>query len=115
MQFMILMGDGDGAWEALSPAEQARVIEGHGEFRRALEAEGKFVSSSRLAPRAQAKTVRRSKDGRFDVIDGPFAESKEALGGFYVIEAKDVMEAVEWAKRVRFLSGANEVRPLFAG
>jgi hypothetical protein len=112
---MILMGDGAGSWEELSAAEQARVIERHGEFRRALEAEGKFVAASRLAPRAQAKTVRKFRDGRIEVIDGPFAETKEALGGFYVIEAKDMAEAVDWAKRVRFIAGANEVRPLFDG
>lgn len=115
MKFMILMGDGAGAWDELSPAEQSRVIERHGEFRRALEAEGKLVSSNRLGPTAQAKTVRLSKDGRFAVTDGPFAETKEALGGFYIIEAKDAAEAVEWAKRCRFIAGSSEVRPLFEG
>jgi len=115
MKFMILMGDGAGSWDELTPAAQARVIERHGEFRRALEAEGKFVSSSRLAPGAQAKTVRMSKDGRMAVTDGPFAETKEAIGGFYIIEAKDVGEAVEWAKRCRFIAGSSEVRPLFEG
>jgi hypothetical protein len=115
MRFIILMGDGAGSWEELTPAEQARVIERHGEFRRALEAEGKFVSSNRLAPSAQAKTVRLSKDGRLTVTDGPFAETKEALGGFYVIEAKDQAEAVEWAKSCRFIAGSTEVRPLFEG
>lgn len=115
MKFMILMGDGAGSWDDLSPAEQARVIERHGEFRKALDAEGKFVSSSRLGPAAQAKTVRLSKDGRVAVTDGPFAETKEALGGFYIIEAKDTAEAVEWAKRCRFIPGSTEVRPLFEG
>jgi len=115
MRFMILMGDGAGSWDELSPAEQARVIERHGEFRRALEAEGKYVLSNRLGPTEQAKTVRLSRDGRLDVIDGPFAETKEALGGFYIIEAKDRAEAVEWAKRCRFIPGSTEVRPIFEG
>ncbi|MEX2205682.1 MAG: YciI family protein [Myxococcota bacterium] len=115
MKFMILMSAANEAWQKLSPAEQERVMERHGEFRRALEAEGKYVTSHRLAPSGQARTVTRSADGRVEVIDGPFAESKEVVGGFYIIEAASLDEAVEWAKRSRFMTGWNEVRPLAEG
>ena len=113
MKFMIMMAEGGDAWAKLSPAEQGEVMERHGEFRRALEAEGKYVTSQRLAPARQAKTVYRADDGRIRVMDGPYAESKEVIGGFYLIEAASLDEAVEWAKRARFITGWNEVRPLW--
>jgi len=56
--------------------------------------------------------VRRSSDGRISITDGPYAESKEIVGGFYIIEAASLDEAVSWAKRSRFITGWNEVRPL---
>jgi hypothetical protein len=115
MKFMILMSDSGEAWERLSAAQQAEIVESHGEFQRALEAEGKFVASARLAPAAQARTVSRAADGGMTVTDGPFAESKEVIGGYYIIEAASLEEAVDWAKRVRFMSGWNEVRPLYGG
>ncbi len=51
-------------------------------------------------------------DGRISFTDGPFAESKEVIGGFYIIEAASLEEAVEWAQRSRFIAGWNEVRAL---
>jgi hypothetical protein len=112
MKFVILMTDGGGAWDSLSPARQAEVMEEHGRFRAALEAEGKFVASYQLSGRAGARTARRDARGGISVIDGPFAETKEVVGGFYVIEADSLDEALEWAKRSRFITGSNEVRAL---
>src|SRR5262245_21014152 len=106
-KFVIMMQESGEAWAKLSPVQQKEVIEKHGEFRRALEVEGKYVSSMRLAPAAQARTVQRAENGRFQVKDGPFAESKEVIGGLYVIEAASLDEAVELAKRVRFMAGWN--------
>jgi hypothetical protein len=111
MLFMILMTDGAGAWDRLSPAQQEDVFRRHEQFQSALEREGKYVSSGRLAPASDARTV-RLRDGGFTVSDGPFAESKEVLGGFYVIRADSLAEALEWAKRGRFIPGSNEVRPI---
>ena len=113
MRFMILMTDGAGAWDRLGPAEQAEVIRKHGEFRAALERERKYVASFRLDGAPSARTVRRDADGRTRVSDGPFAETKEILGGIYVIEADSLAEALVWAERGRFIPGSNEVRPLF--
>ena len=111
-KFMILMGDGGGAWEELTAAEQASVIERHGAFQRALEAEGKYVGSYRVAGPESARTVRLDARGRVHLTDGPFAESKEALGGLYIIEAATLAEAVECARRCRFIPGSNEVRQI---
>ena len=113
MKFIILMSESGDAWARLSPGEQAEIMRQHGEFRRALEAEGKYVTSQRLAPASRARTVERGDDGRIRVTDGPYPESKEVVGGFYIIEAASLDEAVEWATRARFLTGWNEVRPLW--
>jgi hypothetical protein len=109
---MILMTDGAGAWDRLGPTEQAEVFRKHEEFERALRREGKYVASGRLANGADARTVRRDGSGRTTVHDGPYAETKEVLGGFYLIEAKSLDEALVWAERGRFIPGSNEVRPL---
>ena len=111
MKFAILMTDGAGAWERLTSVQQAEVFRRHGEFRAALEREGKYVWSGRLAGAASARTVRRDAGGRTRSHDGPFAETTEVLGGIYVIEVGSLAEALEWAERGRFIEGSNEVRP----
>jgi hypothetical protein len=111
-RYLILMTTAGDAFERLTHAQQAAVFRKHEEFERALRREGKLVSSGRLAPAADARTVTLQADGRSVVNDGPFAETKEVLGGFYLIEAESLAEAVEWARRGRFIPGSNEVRPL---
>lgn len=113
MRFLITMGDGGGAWGRLSPAQQAEVMAKHAEFQRALEAAGKYVLSHQLHPASEAKTVRRDEHGRFRITDGPFAESKELSGGFYLIEADSLDEALDWARKGRFIAGSNEVRAVW--
>ena len=106
------MTDGGGAWNLLTAEEQAEVMREHRRFQQALEAEGKYIASYRLAPAAAARTLRRSANGKTSVTDGPYAEIKEVIGGLYVIEADSLEEALEWARRSRFIPGSNEVRPL---
>jgi hypothetical protein len=110
MKFAILMTDGGGAWAALTPARQAEVMEEHRRFQAALEAQGKYLASYQLAPRGEARTARRDAAGEVTLTDGPFAETKEVIGGLYVIEAESLDEALEWARRSRFIAGSNEVR-----
>ena len=112
MKFMILMSEAGDAWAKLSKREQDEIMERHAAFQRALDAEGRYVMSLRLAPASQAKTVRRTDDGRVQVTDGPYAESKEVVGGFYIIEAASLEEAVAVAESARFITGWNEVRAL---
>jgi hypothetical protein len=77
-----------------------------------MEAVNAFVFSARLSPPAETKVVRRGP-GRSKGSDGPFAETKEVLGGFYLIEVSDVDAAVDWASRVSEAIGEPiEVRPL---
>jgi hypothetical protein len=87
-------------------------MEAHTTFHRELTEAGALVQSSPLAPPTEARTI-RIRGGERMVVDGPFAETKEVLGGYYLIEADSLEEAVEWAQRLRHdADGSIEVRPL---
>ena len=103
----------DAQAQAAAPEEALReMYRAYGEFTAQLAAAGKLGPAEELQPPDQARSV-RVRDGRTVVTDGPFAEAREQLGGFYVIEADDMAEAVSWAARVPSApSGAIEVRPL---
>ena len=100
-------------WDRLPPAEQQRVVETHGRLKEELTRQGKFVESSALRSPSEAVTVRR-REGKPVVVDGPFTEAKEAIGGFYIVKAASRDEAIEWAKKVPVVgSGGVEVRALW--
>jgi hypothetical protein len=87
-------------------------MEAHTTFHRELTEAGALVDSSPLAPPEEARTIRIARGERL-VVDGPFAETKEVLGGYYLIEAESLDAAVDWAKRLRHdADGSIEVRPL---
>ena len=73
------------------------------------------MSECHLFPRGEARTVRRDGTGHFTVEPGPFTGGSECVGGFYVIEADSLDEAVDWPRRGRFMVGANEVRRIHEG
>lgn len=111
MKFMITFNHIAGAWEALTDAERETYSEALLALMDDLEAE----RDSRLvffAPAAEAKTVRMQRDGELAVSDGPSTDSTEQPGGYYIIEADSIDEAVEWAKRGRLLVGSNQVRQI---
>ena len=105
---LLIIGDDD-AYQALDEETGKAMYAGHLEFMRDLEAAGvPNVYSSELDSPARARTVRA--DGT--VTDGPFAETKEQVGGFYVIDVPTIEEAVEWARKIPMLpQDAIEVRP----
>jgi hypothetical protein len=78
-----------------------------------LEKSGKLISGDALQPTATATTV-RGANRQTTVVDGPFAETKEALGGYYLIDVEDLDEAIEWSRKMPVFAfeGAVEVRPL---
>ncbi len=111
MKFMITFNHIDGEWDKLTPEQQ----EAHSGALLSLINDLKAEQDSDLtflAPVAEAKTVRMHPDGHVAVTDGPYIESTEQPGGYYMIEAETIDEAVEWAKRGRFLIGSNEVRQI---
>jgi len=91
------------------------MVRESGEYDQELTAKGKLVFSDALQPAKNATTV-RVRDGRMSTTDGPFAETREVLGGFVVIEARDLNEAVQIAAKVPLAKyGSVEVRPMLGG
>ncbi|WP_138731794.1 YciI family protein [Modestobacter excelsi] len=103
-QYLVLIYEDEAAWAAGGPAAEA-VSKGHAEFGR--EHAEVVLGGNALQPTGTATTIR---DGV--VTDGPFAETKEALGGYYLIEADDLDQALAIAKEVPTLAGGVEVRPV---
>jgi hypothetical protein len=98
----------DEEWEALSEAEQGAI---YGEYRAVSESPG-VIGGHQLQPAATATTV-RVQDGKTLTTDGPFAETKEVLGGLFVVEADDIDTALALAERIPAArNGSVEVRPI---
>jgi hypothetical protein len=113
MKYLLMITDIDGKWDTVPPAEQEGIFARHNELLSALRAERKLVTSYRLRPPREARTVHLTPgDGR-SVTDGPFAETKEVMGGFYVVDADSMDEAIGWAKRIPLAYGSVEVRPVW--
>jgi hypothetical protein len=113
MQFMLMCCFEESRWENLAKAERDRIMSEYGQFVQELNQRGQLVSGAKLAATASSVSVREKSGKRF-VTDGPFAETKEQLGGFHVIECRDLNEAVAIAQRIPTLpaGGVVEVRPL---
>ena len=111
MRYLLLLYGPPVRPETLTPEQWQGVVDAHTTFHHELKEAGAFVDSSPLAPPTEARTVQIRRGERL-LIDGPFAETKEVLGGYYLIEADSLDAAVEWAQRLRHDSdGSIEVRP----
>jgi hypothetical protein len=109
---MLLIYGSDDEWASLSDEQREAQYQEYFQLSADLESRGAFVSAHELQP-ASTATVVRVRDGETLVTDGPFAETKETLGGYYLVEAKSPEEAIEWAKRIPAArGGAIEVRPV---
>ncbi|PYO01628.1 MAG: hypothetical protein DMD91_07040 [Candidatus Rokuibacteriota bacterium] len=113
MRYLLLSCSDDKAAPPLPRAEMDALIKEHMRFSEKLRTAGKAVVGEALRPESEASRI-RLKAGQRHVTDGPFAETKEALGGFYVIECDSREEALEWAKQVPLREGRFiEVRPIW--
>jgi len=113
MQAMLAIWVEEAGWDAMPEEEKARAMGAYGAYVEALQAAGVMRAGERLAPVAQAATV-RVKDGVPQVLDGPYAETREQLGGYFLLEVADMDEALHWAARCPGAAhGAVEVRPLW--
>ena len=111
MQYLVLIYSEEPA-EAPDPAQIGAVMEEYNAYTKMLRDTGHYVSGEALQPTSTATTV-RIRDGRTLTTDGPFAETKEALGGFYLIEAKDLDEALALGADCPGAKwGSIEVRPI---
>ncbi|MDX6486643.1 MAG: hypothetical protein QOF43_1796 [Gaiellaceae bacterium] len=112
MQYALLIYGEECAWDARSADELSTLHAEYGTLTSDLRSQGKLVGGEELQPTATATTV-QVRNGDTIVVDGPFAETKEALGGFYLVEADSLDEALEWAGRIPDArTGKIEVRPV---
>jgi hypothetical protein len=113
MEYMFLLNADENGWAAMSQDEQERAIGAYAAYTAALREAGVFVAGNRLEGVSTATTVRVSSDGVTSVLDGPYAETKEQLGGYYVVDVPDLDAAIAWAARCPGAShGTIEVRPV---
>jgi hypothetical protein len=112
MKYLCLIYDDEQVWEQMAPAESEALMGEYFAFTDGIRASGQYIAGEALQPVATATTV-RIRDGRLSTTDGPFAETKEQLGGFYLIEARDLNEAIQVAAKIPSVRvGSIEVRPV---
>jgi hypothetical protein len=114
MQYLLLLFSEEGAWGRMSSAEQQRGVAAYQAYTEALKEAGVWVGANRLQDTNTATTV-RLVDGKSHVLDGPYIDSKEQLGGYYLIDAPDLDAALSWAARCPGAGhGTIEVRPVWS-
>jgi len=113
MQYMLLIYDDEKAFGKMTQQERGAIFQQYGQFTEGIRKSGAFVAGAPLQPSSTATTV-RGKNGKTVTTDGPFAETREQLGGYYLVEAKNLDEALAIAGRIPSVSvgGAIEVRPI---
>lgn len=112
MQYLLLIYGDESAAASVSEEEQTAVFQEYMRYTQEIDEAGKYVGGEALQPTETATTV-RVRDGKTLTTDGPFAETREQLGGYYVVEADNLDEAIELAARIPGArSGSIEVRPI---
>ena len=112
MKYMLLIYHEEQAWHGLSESERQSVYGEYRQFSQEIMASGHHLAGSELHPSSTATSV-RVRDGKRLVTDGPFAETREQLGGYFLIDAKDLDEALGVAARIPMArKGTVEVRPV---
>jgi len=112
MQYMLLIYDEESTWAKMPEEERNRWYGKYMEFTNELRESGAFVAADQLQPTRSATTV-TVRDGETLTTDGPFAETKEALGGYYLVDVASDDEAIAWAAKIPSAQfGRVEVRPV---
>lgn len=112
MQYLLLIYENEARYDTMGEAELGKVLGDYRAFTQSIIQGGQFKAGDALQPTSTATTV-RVRNGKTAVTDGPFAETREQLGGYYLIEAKDLDEAVSIAARIPSATiGSIEVRPI---
>jgi hypothetical protein len=113
MKYLLLIYGNEAAMQSATKSDVEQMHAAYGAYTEALQKAGVIVGGERLRPSASGTTVRVA-DGKTKVLDGPYAETKEQLGGFYMIEVPDLDAALSWAARCPGAShGVMEVRPVW--
>ncbi len=113
MQYLLMLYSDESGFNAMTPTQQREGVAAYTAFTEALTKAGALKGSNRLASSAVATTL-RIENGKTRVLDGPFADTKEQLGGYYLIDVADLDAALAWAARCPTANhGVVEVRPLW--
>jgi hypothetical protein len=113
MKYLLALYGDEARGTDRSPEETAAAMKAWDAFTKETEDAGAFVGGEGLQPTSTATTVAISESGGDPIVtDGPFAETKEQLGGFYLLDCKDLDEALEWARKIPMPDGKVEVRPV---
>jgi hypothetical protein len=114
MQYLLALYVDESGWGRMTPEQQQHGTAAYTAYTEALRSAGVLVDSNRLRPSASATTLRTNNE-KIQVLDGPFAESKEQLAGYYLIEAPDLDAAMRWAGKCPAAQhGIVEVRATWA-
>lgn len=112
MEYILLLHSQEGGWDKIPPEEQNRWMKAYSDFTEALIKAGAYKGGARLQGSKLAATL-KTKQGKILVTDGPFSETKEQLGGYYVIDVPTRRSAIAWARKCPATRhGVVEVRPL---
>jgi len=113
MEYMLLLFSDETGFEKLNPSQVGEALAAYRAYTEALQKAGVLRNSNRLRPVSSATTVRLTS-GKTEVLNGPFAETREQLGGYYLIDVPDLDSALSWAARCPGAShGVVEVRPIW--
>ena len=112
MQYLLLIYHSELDWENLSPTQQSTIYQEYRDLIQRLAATGKYIAGDELKPTTTATTV-RLRDGHQTITDGPFAETKEQLAGYFLVNASDLDEAIAIAAQIPSArDGSIEIRPV---
>src|ERR1700742_2735581 len=113
MQYLLMIYQSEAEYGKIDAATNKKILEEYGAFTQGIIQSGNFKAADRLQPTTTATTV-RVRDGKTLTTDGPFAETREQLGGYYLVEAKDLDTALAIAARIPSARyGSIEVRPIW--
>jgi hypothetical protein len=113
MQYLLMLYLDEGGWPKMTPAEQQQGVAAYQSFAEALAKAGAMKDSGRLQPSSTATRVTNA-GGKARVMDGPFADTKEQLGGYFLIDVPNLDDALKWAARCPAANhGVVEVRPVW--
>jgi len=112
MKYLLTLFGDESRWGERTPEQQTDSMKAWDDFTNAAIEASVYLGGEGLQPSATATTVRISESGDPTVSDGPFAETKEQLGGYYLLDCKDLDDVLAWAKRIPMPGGTVEVRPV---
>ena len=113
MRYLLLIHNAESIFAKMSPQDMGKLMGEWGKFHEEIAASGTFKDAARLRPVATATTV-KVRNGKTLTTDGPFTETKEQLGGYYLIDVKDLDEAIRWAAKIPSArDGGVEIRPVW--